>query len=80
MITLALLMMLQAPKALTAEQKLAVREAQLEAMSIQMQMSELQQQMEKARAKLQDAVDAAKKACGGEVSNDLSCVPPKAEK
>lgn len=80
MITLALLMMLQPPKVLTVEQKLAVREAQVEAMSIQLQLSDLQHQMEKARTKLQEAVEAAKRACGGEVAADLTCAPPKADK
>lgn len=68
------------PPTLTAEQKLAVREAQVEVLALQVQAQQIQSAIEKAQGKLKLAVAAAEKVCGGEVANDLTCAAKHSEK
>jgi hypothetical protein len=65
----ALLAQEDKPKPLTADQKLVVREAQLD-------YAQLQIALDQAREKLKHAIETAEQQCGGKLHADLTCSDP----
>ena len=68
------------PSALSSDEKLLIRGAQVEVLGIQVEINRLLALLSKAEERLKAALGAAAAQCGGEVMSDLSCRPKEEKK